>query len=82
MGSVFRGIFHFVNHHYFRTSESSTDDEYDSDESARKTDNPAVSALNKSQPLVGTLVSTAAVATAVVAATSASIQTFSDDTKR
>ncbi|CAF1167305.1 unnamed protein product [Adineta ricciae] len=76
------GIFHFVKDNYFRTSESSSDDEYDSDDSAHKSDNPAANTLSKSQPLVGTLVNTTAVATAVVAATSASIQALGNDGKR
>ena len=78
----FSGIFHFVKDNYFRTSASSSDDEYDSDDSARKGDHTVTNAQTKSQPLVGTLVSTEAVANAVVAATSASIQTFAADGKR
>jgi hypothetical protein len=72
------GIFHFVKDNYFRTSSSSSDDEYDSDDSARKGD----TIHNKSQPLVGSLVNTAAVATAVAASTSASILPSGNDGKR
>jgi hypothetical protein len=78
----FSGIFHSVKDNYFRTSLTSSDDEYDSDDSTRKVDNTKTNAQNKSQPLVGTFVSTAAVANAVVAATSTSIQTFANDGKR
>jgi len=74
------GIFHFVKDTYFRTSSSSSDDEYDSDDSTRKKvdHNPIGLALSghaqsKSQPLVGTLINTAIVATAVAAATTTSI---------
>ncbi len=74
---------------YFRTSSSSSDDEYDSDDSTRKGDNALPNATtisnlqNKSQPLVGTLINTAVVATAVAAAaTSTSIQPSNIDGKR
>jgi hypothetical protein len=83
------GIFHFVKDNYFRTSSSSSDDEYDSDDSTRKGDNALPNATtisnlqNKSQPLVGTLINTAVVATAVAAAaTSTSIQPSNIDGKR
>ncbi|CAF3998673.1 unnamed protein product, partial [Rotaria sp. Silwood1] len=33
------GIFHFVKDNYFRTSSSSSEDEYDSDDSAHKGEN-------------------------------------------
>ena len=72
------GIFHFVKDNYFRTSSSSSDDEYDSDDSAQKGEN----SQTKSQPLVGSLINTAAVATAVATSTSASILPSGNDAKR
>ncbi|CAF5144920.1 unnamed protein product, partial [Rotaria sp. Silwood1] len=62
------GIFHFVKDNYFRLSSSSSDDEYDSDDEIHKNDNTVTNAAgnniqNKSQPLAGTLVNTAAIAT-------------------
>lgn len=51
---VSSGIFHFVKDNYFRTSSSSSEDEYDSDDSARKGEavgTPAANTGNKTQPL-------------------------------
>ncbi|CAF0877532.1 unnamed protein product [Adineta ricciae] len=49
------GIFHFVKDNYFRTSSSSSEDEYDSDDSAHKGEaaagTPAANTVNKTQPL-------------------------------
>lgn len=71
----FSGILHFVKDTYFRTSSSSSDDEYDSDESGHRGDHgPTNNAISKVQPLGAPLATTAAVATAVVAANSASLQ--------
>ncbi|CAF4521486.1 unnamed protein product, partial [Rotaria socialis] len=81
------GIFHFVKDNYLRLSSSSSDEEYDSDDQVRKVDNTlmnisANNIQNKAQPLVGTLVNTAALATAVVTMSSASIQAIDGDGKR
>jgi hypothetical protein len=78
--SFLSGIFHFVKDNYFRTSSSSSDDEYDSDDSTGKHRHAAAgNGPHKSQPLVGPLINTAAVATAVAAGTSASIQSSSSN---
>jgi hypothetical protein len=72
----FRGIFHFVKDNYFRTSSSSSEDEYDSDDSAHKGENatnPAPNPANKLQP-VG-----APVANVVAAANTGSAQSNGSD---
>ncbi|CAF0742415.1 unnamed protein product [Rotaria sordida] len=62
------GIFHFVKDNYFRTSSSSSEDEYDSDDSNHKGENPttpAANTANKNQPggaLVATTVNVATTA--------------------
>ena len=81
------GIFHFVKDNYFRTSTSSSDEEYDSDDSGRKDDNattnPTASNIqNKPQPLVGTIINTAVVATAVASANSTTIHPSANDGKK
>ncbi|CAF4918043.1 unnamed protein product, partial [Rotaria sp. Silwood1] len=78
------GIFHFVKDNYFRLSSSSSDDEYDSDDEIHKNDNTVTNAAgnniqNKSQPLAGTLVNTAAIATAVVAVSAAPMQSVDNN---
>ncbi|CAF0794481.1 unnamed protein product [Rotaria sordida] len=81
------GIFHFVKDNYFRLSSSSSDDEYDSDDDEiRKNDNTITNVSNnnihnKSQPLAGTLVNTAAIATAVVAVNPGLRQSLDSDSK-
>ncbi len=55
------GIFHFVKDNYFRTSSSSSEDEYDSDDSARKGEHamtPAANTGNKTQPVGAPLANT------------------------
>ncbi|UJR23707.1 hypothetical protein I4U23_026688 [Adineta vaga] len=55
------GIFHFVKDNYFRTSSSSSEDEYDSDDSAHKGETagtPAANTGNKTQPLTAPLATT------------------------
>lgn len=50
------GIFHFVKDNYFRTSSSSSEDEYDSDDSTRKGEHattPGPNTGNKPQPIGG-----------------------------
>ncbi len=50
----FSGIFHFVKDNYFRTSSSSSEDEYDSDDSAHKGEHvttPGANTGNKTQPI-------------------------------
>lgn len=46
----FSGIFHFVKDNYFRTSSSSSEDEYDSDDSTRKGESAPTAGANKAQP--------------------------------
>ena len=78
----FSGIFHFVKDNYFRTSSSSSEDEYDSDDSARKGEHattPAANTANKTQPIGGPLATSANVATAVVAANTSSNQSNHSD---
>jgi hypothetical protein len=71
------GILHFVKDNYFRTSSSSSEDEYDSDDSARKDNNPiANTTAGNTQNKSGTLINT------TVVATSASIQPSINDGKR
>jgi len=75
------GIFHFVKDNYFRTS-SSSDDEYDSDDSTApkgENANATATAISKVQPLGAPLATTAAVATAVVAANAVSAQANAND---
>ena len=65
------GIFHFVKDNYFRTSSSSSEDEYDSDDSARKGENAPTLAANttsKVQPLGVPLANATNIATAAPAA--------------
>jgi len=81
------GIFHFVKDTYFRTSTSSSDEEYDSDDSDQKDDNASTNPIagnsqNKPQLLVGTLINTAVVATAVASANSPSLQPSVNDGKK
>ena len=55
---------------YFRTSSSSSEDEYDSDDSARKGEHaatPAANTANKTQPIGGPLVNTVNVTTVAAA---------------
>lgn len=83
----FSGILHFVKDNYLRLSSSSSDDEYDSDDQIRKNDNTTTSTSNnntqnKVQPLVGSLVNTAALATAVVTMSSATMPNTGYDNKR
>ncbi len=62
---------------YFRTSSSSSEDEYDSDESARKDNNPiANTTVGNTQNKSGTLINTTVVATSV------SLQPSMSDGKR
>ena len=68
---IYRGILHFVKDNYFRTSSTSSEDEYDSDDSGRKPENvpaPTSNNINKNPPIGTSLAHTANVATAVVAA--------------
>ena len=78
--SVSSGIFHFVKDNYFRTS-SSSEDEYDSDDSGRKGGHAMATAhvAGKVQPLGAPLATTTAVAAAVVAANTASIHSSGSD---
>jgi hypothetical protein len=65
----FSGIFHFVKDNYFRTSSSSSEDEYDSDDSAHKGENAttlAANTANKTQPVGVPLATTTNVAAAAV----------------
>jgi hypothetical protein len=81
----FSGIFHFVKDNYFRTSSSSSEDEYDSDDSAHKGENAATTAANtgnKTQPLGAPPTTTANPATPVVPANPGSIQSGGSDSNK
>lgn len=79
---MFSGIFHFVKDNYFRTSSSSSEDEYDSDDSAHKGENATTPAANKNQPIGAPITTTANVANTVVTAnTGANQPTGSDGNK-
>jgi len=77
----FRGIFHFVKDNYFRTSSSSSEDEYDSDDSAHKGENvattPAANTANKTQPIAAAPVVN--IVGAVVTANLGSVQSSGSD---
>jgi len=77
----FSGIFHFVKDNYFRTSSSSSEDEYDSDDSARKGENAATTG-NKTQPVGAPPTTTANPATAVVPVNPGSIQSGGSDSNK
>ena len=74
----FSGIFHFVKDNYFRTLSSSSDDEYDSDDSAGENDISAMTAIGnepgKAQGLASALIHSSSVPNAAALTTSSSIQ--------
>ena len=70
---------------YFRTSSSSSEDEYDSDDSAHKGDNtatPTANTGNKTQPLGAPPATTANPITAVVPVNPVSVQSGGSDNNK
>lgn len=85
MTFIFSGIFHFVKDNYFRTSSSSSEDEYDSDDSAHRGENataPSMSVINKNQTGVAPQATTVNIATSATAANIIPSQSTGSDGNR